>query len=77
MMNPEARLMIDLYLAKALKAESEAVAEANLAYASGMIGYAVACGDITPNQHSAEWDSMKLVREQRIQRRIDGRKLCA
>lgn len=67
-MHPEARRLLEMYLATARDTEHEASAEANLAYATGMIGYAVACGHITPAEHAAEFTMIRLVREQRSSR---------
>ena len=43
--------------------------ERALTIVKGMIGYAVANGDITPQEHSNEWVMIKLAREQRVNER--------
>lgn len=65
MIPAEIRKLMDSHLATARETESDAVAEANLSIFIGYIGYAVARGDITSAQHSAEFMSVRLVREQR------------
>lgn len=65
-MPKECRELLDMFLRTARESESEAAAEANLAYAIGMIGYAAARADITPAEHSNEFTMIKLIREQRI-----------
>lgn len=69
MIPQEARDLLNLYLETARKTDSETAAEANLAYAIGMIGYAAARGDITSAEHANEFTMIKLVREQRINAR--------
>lgn len=68
-MPKECRELLDTFLRTARETESDASAEANLAYAVGMIGYAASRGDITPAEHSNEFTMIKLVREQRANAR--------
>ncbi len=68
MFNPEAKRLFDMYLKIALEAVRPATAEANLAYAVGMIGYAAACGDISEAEHSSYWDLIRLVQARRDER---------
>lgn len=69
MIPTEARRLMDLHAATARETESDAVAEANISIMVGMIGYAAARGDITPQEHSNEWVAIKLIREQRANAR--------
>lgn len=65
MIPQECRDLLNLYLDTARTTEAEAAAAANLENAIGMIGYAVARGDITPAEHANEWTTIKLIRAQR------------
>ncbi len=65
MFNPDAKRLLDMYLNVARETDREATAEANLAYAAGMIGYAAACGDLSPTEHTAHWDLIRLVQAER------------
>ncbi|MNZ75902.1 hypothetical protein D3C78_943930 [compost metagenome] len=69
MIPTEARRLMELYKATATNTESDTVAEANIAHLVGMIGYAAACGHITPIEHSNEWVAIKLIRAQRANAR--------
>lgn len=69
MIPEEARRLMDLHAATARSTESDAAAEANISTLVGMIGYAAACGHITPAEHANEWTLIKLIREQRINAR--------
>lgn len=75
MIPTEVRRLMDLHAATARDTESDAVAEANIANLVGMIGYAVARGDITSTEHSNEWVAIKLIREERKNARLAAR--CA
>jgi hypothetical protein len=66
----EARRLMDTYAHTARTTESDAVAEANISVLTGMIGYAVTCGHITAQQHSAEWRAITLIRDERAARRL-------
>lgn len=65
----EARRLMDLYAATAHDTESDVTAEANISMLAGMLGYAAACGHLTPAEHASEWVLIKLIREQRISAR--------
>lgn len=65
----EARHLMNLHMATARDSESDTAAEANISILVGMIGYAAACGHITPIEHSNEWVTIKLIREQRANAR--------
>jgi hypothetical protein len=69
MIPQEARRLMNLYMATARETESETVAEAHISMLAGMIGYAAARGDITPQEHANEWTLIKLIREERAQAR--------
>lgn len=66
MIPQEARRLMELHAETARETESDAVAEANISILAGMIGYAAACGHITPQEHAAEWTMIKLIRDQRF-----------
>lgn len=69
MIKPEVRKLMNMHLAIARDTESDAQHEEQLHIVQGMIGYAVANGDITPQEHSAEWVMIKLARAQRVNER--------
>lgn len=65
MIPKECRDLLDLYLDTARTTDVEASATASLDAAAGMLGYAIARGDLTPQEHSNEWTIIKLIRMQR------------
>lgn len=65
MMHAEARRLFELYLANARTTPSELFAEENLNKALGLLGYAVVAGDISPAEHSASWELVRLIRFER------------
>lgn len=75
MIKREVRKLMNMHLAIARETSSDAQHEEQLNIVKGMIGYAVANGDITPQEHSAEWVMIRLAREQRINER-NKRSLC-
>lgn len=72
MIKSEVRKLINMHLAIARETPSASQHAEQLNIAKGMIGYAYANGDITAQEHSAEWDMIKLCREQHIQDRAKG-----
>lgn len=75
MIPEEARRLMNIHMATARESESDTVAEANISILAGMIGYAAACGHITPAEHGAEWTMIKLIRDQRFAAKLA--RLCA
>lgn len=75
MIPEEARRLMNLHMTTARESESDTVAEANISMLAGMIGYAAARGDITPQEHANEWVMIKLIREER--KNSKRAKLCA
>lgn len=69
MIKHEVRALMNMHLAIARDTESDAQHDEQLNIVKGMIGYAVANGDITPAEHSSEWVLIKLAREQRVNER--------
>lgn len=69
MIKPEVRKLMNMHLAIARETPSDAQHDEQLNVVKGMIGYAVANGDITPQEHASEWVMIRLVREQRINER--------
>ena len=65
MIPQECRDLLNLYLDTARTTDIEASATASLDAASGMLGYAITRGDLTPQEHSNEWVIIKLIRAQR------------
>lgn len=69
MIKPTVRELMNAHLRIARETPSESQAQEQLDIVKGMIGYAVANGDITPQEHANEWVMIRLVREQRINER--------
>lgn len=67
MMHAEARHLLNLYMANARDTESDAFADQNFNMALGLICYAAVAGDITPNEHAAHWEMVRLARIERKQ----------
>ena len=65
MIPEEARRLMNMHAVTARETESDSAAEAAINSMAGMIGYAAACGHLSPAEHSNEWTLIKLIREQR------------
>lgn len=65
----EIRKIMNTHKHLARTTESESVAEANLSVLMGYLGYAVVSGAISACEHSEEWSSIRMIRDEREARR--------
>ena len=65
MIPTEAMHLLEINLKNASECDVEAFAAQSLEQAIGMIGYAVACGHISPAEHGAYWTLIRSIRESR------------
>lgn len=65
----EIRKIMDTHVRTARTTESDSVAEANISILIGYLGYAVVSGAISASEHSEEWSSVRMIRDERASRR--------